>query len=144
MTPSTDARASSAKTTAAQNYALILPHVESTLATATAPPGSITTDDHRGTVFWEADNPDSKASGQATGNEQEKDLVTLMKNVALDTEQGDLDCPFAITWESTKCVPFQFTRNLRNPWNRNLEIKVARDGQELETAVGMRLVKMFH
>jgi hypothetical protein len=33
---------------------------------------------------------------------------------------------------------------MRNPWNANREVKVARDGTELETALGQRLVAMFH
>jgi YT521-B-like domain len=37
-------------------------------------------------------------------------------------------------------VPFCRFRGLRNPWNRNLEVKIARDGQEIEPSVGATLV----
>ena len=40
-------------------------------------------------------------------------------------------------------VQFQRTRLLRNPWNGNREVKISRDGTELETSVGARLLKEF-
>ena len=112
-----------------QEYALVLPEVVATQATKTAPSGAITTDIYRHTVFWEADECDEKS--------------TISPTAATELDEDDVDHPFPIAWKSTKCVPFKSTRSLRNPWNRNLEIKVARDGQELETTVGMRLLKMF-
>ncbi|KAG2172969.1 hypothetical protein INT44_004710 [Umbelopsis vinacea] len=36
------------------------------------------------------------------------------------------------------------TRHLRNSWNNNREVKVSRDGTELETAVGEMLLQGFH
>ncbi|KAK5003802.1 hypothetical protein LTR60_006726, partial [Cryomyces antarcticus] len=44
--------------------------------------------------------------------------------------------PFKIEWISTNRLPFYRTRGLRNPWNANREVKIARDGTELETSVG--------
>ena len=52
--------------------------------------------------------------------------------------------PFKIEWMSSTRVPFYRTRGLRNPWNGNKEIKVARDGTEVEPDVGRRLVQLFH
>src|SRR5271163_210954 len=40
-------------------------------------------------------------------------------------------------------VQFQRTRMLRNPWNGNREIKISRDGTEIEPSVGERLLKEF-
>ena len=40
-------------------------------------------------------------------------------------------------------VQFQRTRLLRNPWNGNREVKISRDGTELEPSVGARLLKEF-
>src|SRR5271170_2491143 len=40
-------------------------------------------------------------------------------------------------------VQFQRTRLLRNPWNGNREVKISRDGTEIEPSVGARLLKEF-
>lgn len=45
---------------------------------------------------------------------------------------------------STNRLPFYRTRGLRNSWNGNRDVKVARDGTELETDVGTRLLELFH
>ena len=42
-----------------------------------------------------------------------------------------------------KEVPFSQCTNLRNPWNENKEVKICRDGQELEPSVGEVLCRMF-
>lgn len=47
---------------------------------------------------------------------------------------------FAVEWISTERVPFHRTRHLRNPWNHDREVKVSRDGTELEPSVGKRLL----
>lgn len=99
-----------------------------TPATATAPKGRIIDDSARGTIFWEADrsedegtcDPESQKGGQDWGRQ------------------------FEIEWVSTNRLPFYRTRGLRNPWNANREVKIARDGTELEPGVGKRLVQMFH
>jgi hypothetical protein len=51
---------------------------------------------------------------------------------------------FRIDWRSFQCVPFRRTKGMRNSWNDNKEVKVARDGTELETGVGRMLVGLFH
>jgi hypothetical protein len=40
-------------------------------------------------------------------------------------------------------VQFQRTRTLRNPWNGNREVKISRDGTEIEPSVGARLLQEF-
>lgn len=47
---------------------------------------------------------------------------------------------FKVEWLCTQPLPFQKTRHLRNPWNHDREIKVSRDGTELEPGVGQRLI----
>jgi len=48
--------------------------------------------------------------------------------------------PFKLQWIKTERLPFYRTRHLRNPWNHNREIKVSRDGSELEPSVGQALL----
>ena len=48
--------------------------------------------------------------------------------------------PFRIEWIRTVPLPFFRTWHLRNPWNHGREVKVSRDGTELEPNVGQRLL----
>lgn len=100
-----------------------------TPATETAPKGRIIDDSARGTIFWEADR-----------SEEDENSPNREK------PQGGQDWgrQFEIEWMSTNRLPFYRTRGLRNPWNANREVKIARDGTELEPGVGRRLVQMFH
>ncbi|KAE8378242.1 YT521-B-like domain-containing protein [Aspergillus bertholletiae] len=109
-----------------------------TPATSTAPNGRIINDLTRGTVFWEADSSEDDGKGKI-----DKSIADVAKEV---TESGfqSIGKPFRIQWLSTEQVPFHRTRGLRNPWNANREIKIARDGTEIEPAVGERLVQLFH
>ncbi|EJD45663.1 hypothetical protein AURDEDRAFT_87562 [Auricularia subglabra TFB-10046 SS5] len=58
-----------------------------------------------------------------------------------DKDGADWGTPFRIEWICTTRLPFQRTRNLRNPWNHDREVKVSRDGTELEPSVGQRLLE---
>ena len=123
-----------------------LPRSIPTPATETAPKGRIIDDSARGTIFWEAETED--------GSEPSTPLLSPEDagKVESGDEQGHLSPgdvqafgkPFKIEWITTNRLPFYRTRGLRNPWNSNREVKIARDGTELETSVGRRLVQMFH
>lgn len=47
---------------------------------------------------------------------------------------------FPVEWICTDRLPFFRTRHLRNPWNKDREVKVSRDGTELEPGVGQQLI----
>lgn len=127
-----------------------LPRSIPTPATETAPKGHIIDDSARGTIFWEADildqnDPSSPTEPDSTtpGDEAEANKAIAEDEERLSGPQA-FGKPFKIEWMSTNRIPFYRTRGLRNPWNANREIKIARDGTELETSVGRRLVQMFH
>lgn len=103
-----------------------------TPATETAPRGRIIDDSARGTIFWEAEVNEEEESGSPDKGSEE------------GPDGQDLGRPFKIEWISTARLPFYRTRGLRNPWNANREVKIARDGTELEPSIGKRLVQMFH
>ncbi|KAF3942120.1 hypothetical protein ABW19_dt0205847 [Dactylella cylindrospora] len=107
-----------------------LPKAIYTPATATAPRGRIIDDSSRGTIFWEVveDSDSEDDAPQAEG-------TTISKSWGK---------PFRVEWVSTAKVPFYRTRGLRNPYNVSREVKIARDGTELEPSVGRRLLQMFH
>ncbi|KAH6604773.1 hypothetical protein Trco_006480 [Trichoderma cornu-damae] len=109
-------------------------------ATEYIPKGRIIDDPTRGTVFWEIYREDSEK-------------VPSNDNTILDGEGGALNDegeerpwgkPFKVEWLSTSRLPFHRIRGLRNPWNSNREVKIARDGTEIEPSVGQRLISLFN
>ena len=48
---------------------------------------------------------------------------------------------FRVEWVRTVRLPFTRTRHIRNPWNHDREVKVSRDGTELEPSVGQALLE---
>jgi hypothetical protein len=115
-----------------------LPKTIYTPATETAPKGRIIDDSARGTIFWEALSEDEIELGAGKHDEDPEELV-IGKAVAKTWGK-----PFKVEWISTSRVPFYRTRGLRNSLNSMREVKVARDGTELEESAGRRLVQMFH
>ncbi|KAF8247479.1 hypothetical protein K440DRAFT_584514 [Wilcoxina mikolae CBS 423.85] len=115
-----------------------LPKAIYTTATETAPKGRIIDDSARGTIFWEAlsDDEVKSDSGKAEGESEE-----AASGKAVSKAWGK---PFKVKWISTSRVPFYRTRGIRNNLNSGREVKVARDGTELEESAGRRLVQMFH
>ncbi|KAK0528657.1 hypothetical protein OC835_004578 [Tilletia horrida] len=59
---------------------------------------------------------------------------------ASSTPAEPLGRSFAVKWLQTKPLPFRRVQHLRNPWRDNRQIKVSRDGTELEPSVGDQLV----
>lgn len=49
--------------------------------------------------------------------------------------------PFKITWVKMDRLPFVRVKHLRNPWNYDREVKISRDGIELEPSVGEALLQ---
>ncbi len=116
------------------------PDVTPTPASTSAPNGRIINDIARGTIFWEADTSEDE-EGHSLPQK-----ITLQAPVEQHrtAELQLIGTPFRIRWLSTERVPFHRTRGLRNPWNANREVKIARDGTELEFSVGEKLVLLFH
>lgn len=116
-----------------------------TPATNTAPRGHIVDDSARGTIFWEAEHDNLTTGGGSEGvfaesGETSGDETTQKGSAGQSTTFGK---PFQISWQSTERLPFYRTRGLRNPWNANREVKIARDGTELEPSIGRKLIGMF-
>ncbi|EKV17487.1 YT521-B-like splicing factor, putative [Penicillium digitatum PHI26] len=105
-----------------------------TAATSTAPQGRIIDDFVRGTIFWEVESSEDETDNASEKSVEPDDLE----------ESQPFGKPFRIQWISTERVPFQRTRGLRNPWNANREVKIARDGTEIEPMIGRKLLQLFH
>lgn len=112
-----------------------VPFAVFTPASSTAPNGWIIDDSARGTIFWEADNLSGQSGASGDGKQIDGED---------STSEAAMGRQFSIEWVSTARLPFYRTRGLRNPWNSNREIKIARDGTEIEPTIGRRLVQMFH
>lgn len=123
---------------------LDVPKAIPTEATENCPRGNIIDDSARGTIFWEIERDevdgavvvetDSDGTGSASGQEGQEG----------DAGSKAWGKPFKLEWLSTTKLPFYRTRGLRNPWNSNREVKIARDGTELEPSVGRRLIGLFN
>ncbi|KAI8725002.1 YTH domain-containing protein [Fusarium sp. LHS14.1] len=120
---------------------LDLPKAIPTEATEHAPKGRIIDDSARGTIFWEAEREESEALSDA---ESESEMSNGKSNSAEEPGTKTWGKPFKLEWLSTSRLPFYRTRGLRNPWNSNREVKIARDGTELEPSVGRRLIGLFN
>ena len=139
------------------------PNTTITPASATAPRGRIIDDSARGTIFWEADpvaNGDED-SGSGTGNGSNNSGGNSGGNEGAGSDEespspplaGDgggagvggaaWGKPFSVEWESMRRVSFFRTRGLKNAWNAGREVKIARDGTEIETRAGRRLIGLF-
>ena len=127
-----------------------IPRSIPTNPTEFAPKGRIIDDSARGTIFWEADRGDEDIPSVVDGDGDSPDERHRIEEYTEDIEEiatsGEAQAfgkPFKIEWISTNRLPFYRTRGLRNPWNANREVKIARDGTEIETSVGRRLIQMF-
>jgi YT521-B-like domain len=118
-----------------------LPRSIPTLATETAPRGRIIDDSARGTIFWEVESSESEEDEDKPESPEKEEVDGTGEDSSGPQTFGR---PFKVEWISTARLPFYRTRGLRNPWNANRDVKIARDGTELETSVGRRLVQMFH
>ncbi|GKT63638.1 YT521-B-like splicing factor [Colletotrichum tofieldiae] len=123
-----------------------LPKAIPTEPTEFAPKGRIIDDSARGTIFWEAEREDGDSGDEEEEQEVDQSDVSSRKsgNQEVDGTTKAWGKPFKLEWLSTARLPFYRTRGLRNPWNSNREVKIARDGTELEPSVGRRLIGLFN
>lgn len=127
-----------------------LPREIITEPTGSTPKGRIIDDSARGTIFWEVVREDT-GDGQDGQEDPEPDQTTLgvVDNEDVSSGPDGVDNktwgkPFKLEWLCTTRLPFYRCRGLRNPWNSNREVKIARDGTELEPSVGRRLIGLFN
>ncbi|KAK1977088.1 YT521-B-like domain-containing protein [Colletotrichum cereale] len=123
-----------------------LPKAIPTEPTEFAPKGRIIDDSARGTIFWEAEREEGESGDEEEEQEVDQSDVSSRKsgNQEADGATKAWGKPFKLEWLSTARLPFYRTRGLRNPWNSNREVKIARDGTELEPSVGRRLIGLFN
>ncbi len=124
-----------------------LPKAISTPATEYTPKGRIIDDSARGTIFWEVERDRDEGDDELADGVSGEDKGDNKGSKSQKFEQTSSKAwgkPFRLEWISTTRLRFYRTRGLRNPWNSNREVKIARDGTELEPSVGRRLTDLFH
>ncbi|GLB38684.1 putative YT521-B-like domain containing protein [Lyophyllum shimeji] len=89
---------------------------------------------------------DEKDQGEAQEAEnvetdEKGDELVVADGEEKDVAREDWGESFKVQWICTERLPFTRTRHLRNPWNHDREVKVSRDGTELEPTVGRRLLE---
>ncbi|KAI0662003.1 YT521-B-like domain-containing protein [Cubamyces menziesii] len=96
------------------------------------------------TVAEEDERAQSRQAGEGRGKGKEADRPGEGRGEAADKAREDGPSwgePFKVEWVRTDRLPFTRTRHLRNPWNHDREVKVSRDGTELEPSVGQALLE---
>lgn len=76
--------------------------------------------------------------GDPPGDVSMNEYQQQAENRRADAQWGEC---FKVEWLERRKIPFHRTRHLRNPWNKSREIKISRDGTELEPAVGAQLLE---
>jgi hypothetical protein len=105
------------------------PPILRTAAAGHMPAGRIIDELCRGKIFWEIEDHDD---------------LSIETNGGISSAPEGSQKSFAIEWLSLKRIPFRQTTHLRNQLNENKEVKIARDGTELDAEVGRRLCSLFH
>lgn len=118
-----------------------LPKAIPTDATENCPRGNIIDDSARGTIFWEIERDDADTPETESEVDESASVHDGQDSEGSSKAWGK---PFKLEWLSSSRLPFYRTRGLRNPWNSNREVKIARDGTELEPSVGRRLIGLFN
>lgn len=127
-----------------------LPKAIPTDPTEFAPRGRIIDDSARGTIFWEAIWDDKTASDAGQDDEGSNGSAggeTGSVHSGQDSNMSEPKAwgkPFRLEWLSTTRLPFFHTRGLRNSFNSNREVKIARDGTEIEPTVARTLIGKFY
>ena len=96
----------------------------------------------------QADHPTIPAPSEESEDIQEHAqdvaLQTVVEELAKDLKEGFAEAlgrPFRVDWIRTEPLSFFHTKHLRNPWNHGREVKISRDGTELEPRVGWQLLE---
>ncbi len=88
----------------------------------------------------QGDDLESSADKGRGGAREEHGEETGEAVVQKKEDKRDWGESFRVEWIKTTRLPFYRTRQLRNPWNHDREVKVSRDGTELEPSVGQALL----
>lgn len=117
------------------------------------PEGRIIDDSSRGTLFWEVlgskHNKMKKGISSSSKSKQNTNTHGTKDDSSSSSEDDSVGnnwtVPFQIEWLSIpgKTVPFYMVKHLKNSYNDNQPVNIARDGTEIEPEVGQQIIKLF-
>lgn len=115
------------------------------------PEGRIIDDSSRGTLFWEVlgSKHNKMKKGISSKSKQNTNTHGTKDDSSSSSEDDSVGnnwtVPFQIEWLSTpgKTVPFYMVKHLKNSYNDNQPVKIARDGTEIEPEVGRQIIQLF-
>lgn len=81
---------------------------------------------------------------QGAPTEALETVSTAMKPQALASSPETWGKPFKVEWIKVTPLSFSQVRKLRNPWRDNRQVKVSRDGTELEPNVGRQVLELWN
>lgn len=89
-----------------------------------------------------------KESGKFQGfarmaSESRHDVPTIQWVLPPGLSARALGGVFKLDWICRRELPFTKTQHLYNPWNEGKQVKIGRDGQEVEPKVGEELCRLF-
>ncbi|TFK87480.1 hypothetical protein K466DRAFT_575816 [Polyporus arcularius HHB13444] len=98
------------------------------------------------TVTEEDERDEGRGKGKAVDRPGQDQTPAAQPQEGGPAQRGQEDGPvwgesFKVEWIRTERLPFTRTRHIRNPWNHDREVKVSRDGTELEPSVGQALLE---
>jgi hypothetical protein len=113
--------------------------------------GSISYEPHRRKIIWQASSSQPCARSRSTSDGSYPLPFTVVSPNSIDSPSLDslssnlTNCtqPCRIKWLSTQSIPFEEVRGLRNLWNSNKEIHVARNVTAVEPAAAARLLEYW-
>lgn len=76
-----------------------------------------------------------------TDSEDPSNTEATVSNTPRAGSSDSFGKPFKVEWIKSTSLSFSQVRRLRNPWRDNRQVKVSRDGTELEPNVGRLLLK---
>ena len=91
-----------------------------------------------------SDHPNPVSSGEGEDIQHAQDSQTVAEELTKDPKEGSANKwgrPFRVNWIRTERLSFLRTKTLRNPWNHSREVKISRDGTELEPSIGQQLLE---
>ncbi|KIW70574.1 hypothetical protein PV04_02830 [Phialophora macrospora] len=113
--------------------------------------GSISYEPHKRKITWQASSSQPCARSHSTSDGSYSLPLTVTSPNSLDSPSLDslsstlANCtqPCRIKWLSTQSIPFEEVRGLRNLWNSNKEIHVARNVTAVEPILAAELLEYW-
>ena len=113
----------------------------------TSSAGSISYEPERRKIIWHAPQAPGSSRERSTSDALSLPPITNTNpfespsSDSLDSTLANFTMPCRIKWLSTQSIPFEEVRGLRNPWNSNKEVHIARNVTPVEPNAATALLR---